>query len=196
MVLKRSMTSLKNRYYAFRHGQSRANVEGIIVSDPAVGTVRYGLTDEGRRQVHATISSVTGFDHKTLVVSSDFRRAAETAEIIRKVLGVDSVIFDERLRERFFGRWEGLPHANYAQAWSRDVCDPAHAENGAESAESVGRRMWAVIESLEQQYAGRNCILVSHGDPLMVLLALFKGGSVSQHRSFPYIETAELRALN
>ena len=44
-------TSLKNKYYAFRHGESQANVEGIIVSDPSIGTAKYGLSEKGRGQV-------------------------------------------------------------------------------------------------------------------------------------------------
>ena len=43
---------LKNRYFAMRHGQSEANAAGIIVSDPANGCPRYGLTPLGRQQVY------------------------------------------------------------------------------------------------------------------------------------------------
>eukprot|EP00558_Chaetoceros_sp_UNC1202_P006243 CAMPEP_0197241712 /NCGR_PEP_ID=MMETSP1429-20130617/7682_1 /TAXON_ID=49237 /ORGANISM="Chaetoceros sp., Strain UNC1202" /LENGTH=53 /DNA_ID=CAMNT_0042701593 /DNA_START=71 /DNA_END=228 /DNA_ORIENTATION=+ len=34
-----SIQSLHNKYYALRHGQSLANVAGIISSDPAISTV-------------------------------------------------------------------------------------------------------------------------------------------------------------
>jgi probable phosphoglycerate mutase len=187
---------MNNSYYVFRHGESRANVEGIIVSDPVVGTVDYGLTDEGRRQVRAGISGAEIFDADTLIVSSDFLRAVQTAEIIREALGAAPVVFDERLRERFFGEREGLSHENYAATWKNDASDPNQAHNGAETVGEVLERMQAVISSLEEAYSGRKIILVSHGDPLMILLSSFAGVGPGQHRSLPYIGTAEIRPLN
>lgn len=190
------MQPFKNNYYAFRHGQSRANVEGIIVSDPALGTVDFGLTEEGRRQVCASVALAESFDADSLIVSSDFLRTRETAEIIRNELGVADVVLDERLRERFFGEWEGQCHKNYSKAWKSDVFDPDREYNGAESSRSVQQRMWSVIQSLEERYEGRTLILVSHGDPLMLLQTAFKELGPEKHRSLPYIETAAWLLLN
>ncbi|WP_372806282.1 histidine phosphatase family protein [Pontiella sp.] len=190
------MKPLKNRYYAFRHGESLANVEGIIVSDPAVGTVKYGLSENGRHQVRESISSAGEFDSDALIVSSDFKRTAETAEIIREVLGAAPVVFDTRLRERFFGAWEGASHENYSLAWKKDAYDPDRVFNGAESTNSVRERMWAVVEAMEEAHSGRQIILVSHGDPLMLLNTAFEGMDSRSHRSLPYFKTAGWRRLN
>ncbi|MDF7808991.1 histidine phosphatase family protein [Pontiellaceae bacterium B12219] len=190
------MEVLKNTYYAFRHGQSRANVEGIIISDPAIGTVEYGLTDEGREQVRTRLAAISAFDADTMLVSSDFRRARETAEIIRAYLGAAPIVFDIRLRERFFGDWEGKAHGHYSKAWKKDLFDPNREFNGAESSNSVRSRMWAVVQSLEEKQAGRTIVLVSHGDPLMLLQTAFNDLGPEHHRSLPYIETAGCRKLN
>ena len=190
------MKSLKNKYFAFRHGQSRANVEGIIISNPALGTIAYGLTEEGRRQVFARVASAKGFDAESVIYSSDFLRTRETAEIIRNELGAAEITLDERLRERFFGEWEGKSHTNYSEAWKTDSFDPDREYNGAESSRSVQERMWSVIQSLEDQYAKRTIVLVSHGDPLMLLQTAFKDLGPEKHRSLPYIETAAWRLLN
>ncbi len=190
------MKTLNNTYYAFRHGESIANVEGIIVSDPAIGTVTYGLSEKGRQQVRDSVLSGAEFDADTLVVSSDFKRAVETAEIIREVLGAAPVRLDERLRERFFGEWEGASHTNYSKAWKKDAYDPEQVFNGAESTSSVRKRMWAVVDMLEKEVAGRRIILVSHGDPLMLLQTMFAGMDPSEHRSLPYFSTAGWRLLN
>jgi broad specificity phosphatase PhoE len=190
------MEPLKNTYFAFRHGQSRANVEGIIISDPKVGTIDYGLTSEGRAQVQKSLSITNDFNAQTLIYSSDFLRARETAEIIRETLSVTEIIFDERLRERFFGEWEGKPHANYSKAWKNDLFDPNQEYNGAESSKSVQERMWSIIQSLEKAHSGNVIILVSHGDPLMLLQTAFNNLGPERHRSLPYIETAGCRKLN
>ena len=190
------MTQLNNTYFAFRHGQSRANVEGIIISDPKVGTVDYGLTDEGRRQVFDSLAGADAFDETCLIVSSDFLRARQTAEIIRDQLGVPEITFEERLRERFFGEWEGKCHANYSKAWKKDAFDPDREYNGAETSRAVRERMWSVVQMLEGRYQRRTVILVSHGDPLMLLQTAFNELGPEHHRSLPYIETAQWRKLN
>ncbi len=190
------MKLLRNSYFTFRHGQSRANVEGIIISDPAVGTVDYGLTEEGRRQVRESVAAAPDFDADTLIFSSDFRRARETAEIVRAALGAAPVVFDERLRERFFGEWEGKSHVNYSKAWDQDAFDADREYNGAESSAAVRARMWSVVESLESAFSGRTILLVSHGDPLMLLETAFADLDPRAHRSLPYISTADWRRLN
>ena len=187
---------MNNIYYAFRHGQSQANVDGIIISDPAVGTVEFGLTAEGRRQVEESLNGTDEFDAQTLIFASDFRRARETAEIIRGRLGAAPVVFDERLRERFFGGWEGQAHENYSRAWEKDAYDPDQVFNGAESTNAVRERMWAVVQALENKYRGRKIILVSHGDPLMLLETMFRDMCPTRHRTLPYFSTAEWRKLN
>ena len=43
-------TPLHHRYVALRHGQSEANVQGIISSEPSVAVVQHGLSASGRAQ--------------------------------------------------------------------------------------------------------------------------------------------------
>ena len=40
----------KNHYLMVRHGESTANVQGLVVTDPAVGCAQYGLTEKGKYQ--------------------------------------------------------------------------------------------------------------------------------------------------
>jgi len=49
---------LKNRYFALRHGQSTANVEGVISSLPAVGIASHGLTQLGIEQARSAAPQV------------------------------------------------------------------------------------------------------------------------------------------
>jgi hypothetical protein len=54
----RSMNAHLHRYFALRHGQSFANLEGIISSNPDVGTVTHGLTTSGRVQARVAATQV------------------------------------------------------------------------------------------------------------------------------------------
>ena len=188
--------SLNNKYYAFRHGESRANVEGVIISDPSIGTAQYGLSKEGRRQVEESAARLSAAVSDAVIVASDFLRTVETAEIIRRVSGAESVRLDPRMRERQFGQWEGACYTHYSDTWKKDAVDPAQMVDGVESANAVRRRMVDAVLSLEADFDGRDIVLVSHGDPLRLLQTAFEGMDAALNRTVPYYETAGWRLLN
>ncbi len=189
-----------NRYYALRHGTSEANERGIVVSHPENGIPGCGLTEAGaaacREKLARGAAGVPDFDpDTTIVVSSDFRRARETAEILCDLHGLAPYTVDIALRERHFGTLESGPIAGYDEVWERDMQGPDHGHAGAESTEWVARRVAGVIERNERRYAGMTIVLVSHGDPLQILETVLLGHPSHRHRERPHLANAELRAL-
>jgi probable phosphoglycerate mutase len=187
-------TRLANRYHAMRHGQSKANEAGVIVS--RIETDRdgdWGLSELGQRQARAAAGR-SGLPAGTVIVSSDFSRALQTAEIMRAHLDAPPVIIAEALRERCFGDLEGTPAGNYARVWQADNGDAGHPAD-VESAAAVLDRATALIADLEQRYSGRDILLVSHGDTLQILQAGFLRADPSGHRRLPHLDTAEIRQL-
>lgn len=185
-----------NRYAIMRHGQSRANVRGIIVSDPASGLrAEYGLSPLGREQVLVSAKE-SDLPSSTLIFSSDFSRAAQTARIVRESLGAGRVTLAKELRERYFGAWEGTTSANYAQVWAADADDPDHSLNDVEPASAVLDRAAGFVARLDAEFEDRDILLVSHGDTLQILQAGFQGLSPAAHRSVPHLETAEIRRIS
>jgi len=201
-------TSLKNQYFAMRHGQSEANVAGIIVSDPNIGCSQYGLTEHGQQQVIESASNTKELKQDTLIISSDFLRAQNTAEITQKILNTTYPIqYSTALRERFFGVLNGQNDTQYQMVWDIDQQNPDHQEFGVESTNQVVLRASALIKQLEEQSfngqdnhdqhnTGKNILLVAHGDVLQLLQTWFQDVPASQHRSLPHLETAEIRCLN
>ncbi len=62
-----------------RHGESEANVSGVISSDPSISTQIHGLTEHGKVQViqHANELNkklATKPNMKVITISSDFTR--------------------------------------------------------------------------------------------------------------------------
>jgi probable phosphoglycerate mutase len=191
-----SRKTLLNQYYAMRHGHSEANAAGIIVSDPALGVDQYGLTTKGRRQVERTLFDFRDLDESAILVSSDFKRARETANLVFQALGNESgITFDARLRERSFGDLDLEPDSNYRSVWHRDRLDPAHTDRNVESANYVMERATALIVDLEKRYQKQKILLVGHGDILQILQTAFAGEDASSHREQMHIETAEIRVL-
>jgi probable phosphoglycerate mutase len=188
--------NLLNRYYAMRHGQSLANAAGIVVSSPENGIGGYGLSSLGRRQVAESIQNQDFLDSDTRIVSSDFLRARETAEIARGLLQADRPVqFDNRLRERFFGIHEGGDDSIYPGVWKLDRENPDHEQGNVESTSAVQRRVAGLIHELEQTGSGQVYLLVAHGDPLQILQTAFAGVSPRVHREQPHLDTANIREL-
>lgn len=183
---------MKHTYAIMRHGQSQANVEGIIVSDPSVGIARYGLTEAGKKQA---LESARSSDFKARAIySSDFRRARETAEIVA-ALQKAPVTETELLRERFFGDYNGTPDTQYQRVWADDSASIEHGR-GVESPFSVLGRVLSLVETIESSIlAPTPVLLVAHGDVCQILLAHCAGLSPFLHRSIPHMQTAEIRRI-
>jgi probable phosphoglycerate mutase len=187
---------LANSYRVMRHGQSKANAAGVIVSQ--IENDRrgdWGLSELGQRQALAAAQQCA-LSADTVICSSDFSRARQTAEIMRAHLGASEVTLSEGLRERCFGDLEGTSAANYARVWQADNADTCHGCGGIESAAAVLDRATALIADLERQYSGRDILLVSHGDTLQILQAGFLRMDPARHRQVPHLETAEIRQLD
>lgn len=184
---------LKNRYFIMRHGESKINVESLIISDPKNGIDSYGLTERGKEQVRVSISK-SDLDKETLIYTSDFKRARESAEIVKKILGVESFNFSTKLRERYFGRYDKKWSVNYKEIWDNDIKDPANKNKGVESVLEVLDRTTSLIVDLEKKYNGKVILLVSHGDPLQILQTGFAKISPSKHPE-KCLETGEIREL-
>ena len=84
-----------------RHGESEFNAKGIIQ-----GHIDTDLTPRGLVQAHLLGLALKDRFNIDKVISSDLRRAYRTAYTIGDILGVD-ISKDKRLREMFFGDWEG-----------------------------------------------------------------------------------------
>lgn len=186
---------LSNRYHILRHGHSEGNLQNVIVSDPKRGVSGFGLTDIGRNQVrHTSASHREDLDDVDRVFSSDFLRTRQTAAIVAEDLQVP-VELSTLLRERRFGKWEGQHSRYYENVWKLDAQDPGQCADGVESVLAVARRMTSLIRQIEERFTGEHILLVSHGDPLQVLLTAIAGRGLHRHREMPTLETAELRAL-
>lgn len=193
----KQVNELKNAYFGMRHGQSLANTQSLIVSKPENGISAYGLSEEGEEQVRKSINKAIAdnrLDERLHIISSDFKRARETAEIAQALLGVQREIqLDSRLRERDFGDFELKTNDFYERSWQQDAIDPSHTLHNVESAESVMERSSALIMSLERTYQGERFLLVAHGDTLQILQTAFLKVSASKQRKMKHLETAEIR---
>jgi broad specificity phosphatase PhoE len=167
------------RLVMLRHGQTDFNAGNRMQ-----GQLDTELTELGRAQAVAA-AEVLGKRQPLMIVSSDLRRAYDTAVALSERTGLP-VRVDARLRETHLGDWQGLTHAEVdagapgaRQAW-RD--DATWAPPGGENRVDVAERSVPVIAELvaDQPEWGadepdRPVALVAHGGLIAALAAALLG---------------------
>ena len=210
-----SDASFRHIYYCLRHGESQANVEGVISSDPTVACIEHGLSERGWDQAEKSVQTIVNEAHAkdvqgVVIVSSDLRRAWQTASVVRAGLLAKGLrtwppdrIFEERaLRERSFGELSGQSDDRYKDVWVEDAMSADHECFGCESVRSVQERGRGVVERVEALTDGElgspgrwMVLLVAHGDVLQILQTAFAEVDPRTHRSLEHLPTATLRRL-
>lgn len=146
-----------------RHGQSEMNSKNILQGQEGDTS----LTERGREEaknVAQTLKKMTFAG----IVTSDLKRARETAEIIAQELGLPVLEESDLLRERSFGEWVG----NDLHAVLKE--HPVLVDSGefgmhhetAPGGESLGQflaRAQKAREFLLRSYAGKRLLVVTHG---------------------------------
>lgn len=108
-------------------------------------------------------------------------RTTQTAARVAAAFALTPSV-DTRLRERHFGELEGQGDDRYPEIWALDVQDAKHQHHGVEAVSAVASRMQAVMEDWEERVSGETILLVSHGDPLQILLTALAHKPLTQHR--------------
>ena len=168
--IKKHTKKSGNKYFIMRHGGAKSNLEEYL--DSGVDPDNH-VTEKGRESVlnRAKELKSQNFD---LIISSNILRAKETAEIVSEEIGVN-IIFDERLREKEFGDYDGKPLTEYASAYQQvrekfeKVCP------GGESRNDIKKRLGEFIYEIDSKYKDKKILIVSHGTPLYLLHGLSQG---------------------
>lgn len=152
-----------SRVVLLRHGQTEYNRAGRLQ-----GQVDIPLNPEGIAQARAAAPVVAAYA-PAIVLSSDLGRALETARIVARAVGDGvSVVPDPRLRERAFGRLEGMYDAEireaFPEAWAARRTGGRIDGVGAEDRGFVGLRFAeAVWEHRRAAPDGSTMLVVAHG---------------------------------
>jgi broad specificity phosphatase PhoE len=144
------------------------------------------LNDAGREQARRLAE---GLDRVDALYSSDLARARETAEIFAESIGLE-VRFDERLRERGFGAWEGLTteeiESSFPDEQRRWLAGLGAGAPDAEPFESFAARVGSFVDDVGRRHVDEEVLVVAHGGTIRVVHALAAGlDYVRDHRSLP-----------
>ena len=136
------------------------------------GTADIPLNSVGRKQAKETKQLLK--DEKIdIIISSPLIRAKQTAQIINEEKNLD-IIFDERIRERNFGEFEGFDKKDFdfTDFWT-------YSKNlrydKAENIQDFFKRIFDFLDVIKKEYRDKNVLLVIHGGVSVAVNAYFEG---------------------
>lgn len=174
------MTIPPRSFYFLRHGQTDWNVEGRFQ-----GHTDVALNDLGLAQAHAAAETLAAC-RVDLIVASPLIRARKTAEIVAAHIE-KPLVFDDELKERRFGAFEGLvvnevkaqlglqPHQRLVR----------HLPADAEQWHETGARTVRVIGAWLDRHPDRTLLFVAHSGLFDALHELIFGSRI-EPRHVPY----------
>jgi len=167
-----------------RHGETDWNIEQRMQ-----GHRDLALNARGEAQAAATGRYFCGRQADALYCS-DLLRARQTAQPIAQALGL-ALILDPALRERHFGRCEGLTYDEVAARYADDARaidnrDPDYcAPQGGESRRQHEARVLGCVARLLGEHGGQTIVVVTHGGVLDVIYRRARGLPSQAPRDYP-----------
>ncbi|MEJ9078112.1 histidine phosphatase family protein [Gordonia malaquae] len=170
------LTPVVRRLILLRHGETLYNA-----SQRMQGQLDTDLSDVGVEQARVAGRAIATRS-PLVILSSDLRRAYETAQAIGAVTGQD-VTTDSRLRETHLGDWQGMTHHEVDETMpgARRVWrdDSTWTPPNGESRVQVAERMLPVVDELVAglddwgtgQTPDAPVVLVAHGGCIAALTA-------------------------
>lgn len=142
-----------------RHGETEANRQRICQ-----GQTHGKLNAEGIRQAQQVAHRLKN-EKIDVCFSSDLGRAMETAQAIVRYHTHLPLVSDERLRERYFGSFQGQVFPEKLE----DFVPPIETE----TAEAITVRLRDFLDEAYRRYADKTVLIVSHGFTIRVLFSIF-----------------------
>jgi probable phosphoglycerate mutase len=153
-----------------RHGETMANKAQLVL-----GTSDVPLTELGRGQAKAAAKKISLMEPSpTILFSSPYQRAKETAGYISNVIGLNPIFIDG-LKEMHSGEMEGIKasemddkYPEYMKNWRRDH-STARPPDG-ETLQEVHSRAWKSILDIFNEYDESLVVVVAHLFPIQGIL--------------------------
>lgn len=176
----------KNNYIFVRHGQTHWNKNGIMH-----GQYDIPLNNNGINQAKI-ISDELKNNHFDICFSSPLNRASSTAKKILKYHRNTKIIYDDRLKELNKGLLEGK-HLNSEKLLANE--DKIFLEKyKIESKIEFYNRVKSFIDYVENNYNGKNILIVSHSGTIKMCYFSFVFPKIELHKAYYSIHIKNCKA--
>ncbi|KQV94514.1 MULTISPECIES: histidine phosphatase family protein [unclassified Roseateles] len=170
------------RLILIRHGETAWNRATRIQGHTDIPLSPLGLAQAQR------LAEAMADEPLAAIYSSDLSRARQTAEAVAGVQGL-AIHFDAALRERAFGRFEGLSWEEIDRGYPEDAArwrrrEPDFAVGGGESLTVFSARCVAAARRAAAAHPGQSIALVAHGGVLDCLYRAATRSALDAPRSW------------
>ena len=179
------------RLLIIRHGQSKANLDGIFV-----GHINSPLSDLGLQQAELTAEYIVSNYHVDAVYASDLNRAFYTGKRVADRLGLP-ITADAQLREIFAGDWENVKFDDLSQhygapyqVWLKDIGN-AQCPNG-ESVAQLQSRFVGALRRIAESNDGKTVVVATHATPIRTFMTHCAGCDIAQMQNIPWVSNASV----
>lgn len=165
-----------------RHGETPWNAERRLQGHTDIPLNAKGAL-QARQMAQALKDIKLSFD---VLYTSDLKRAADTANAIVELFGVEAQV-DSALRERHFGALQGLSISEapslQPDIWQAHLArDLEHDLGGGESIQQFGMRVQNALDKIQERHADKTILLVSHGGTLDMMYRIASKQALSAER--------------
>lgn len=173
---------MAKRVFIVRHGETDFNAEKRWQ-----GFLPTPLNNRGQEQARFLANHLR-IEPIERIISSDLKRAVETARPTANFLGLD-ILLDERLREINLGIFQGLTgeeiQAKFPEEWSSWRSDYMnYVIPEGESREMVKVRVYDAWQELVEKSDADTILFVSHGGTIRMLMRALLGEGDWMHADF------------
>lgn len=159
-----------------RHGETDWNKKLIIQ-----GQIEIPLNEEGRQEAKKAHDELLSIP-LDLIICSPIGRVVETANIVNEGRNIP-ILKDDRIKEEFYGKWEGAPRKGTAYLNQRQKLATRYP--GGESYLDVAARVYPFLDEVKAKFVDKNVLVIAHGGISRVINSYFY--DMSNDEFFNYV---------
>lgn len=176
---------VRAKWFLVRHGETNANKEKIVA-----GYSDIPLNETGIIQAKEAAEKLKN-RKIDLIISSDLKRAKQTAEIIAKETGAE-LILEKDFRERNYGIFEGAYYEEICKKTGEVFRSYSDKIEGGESLGEFENRVRNIFNNHRDKHKHRNIVIVAHGGVLRMLRKGINNLSLEDTKKLPPAGNAEV----
>ena len=179
------------KVYLLRHGQSEANVRGILAGPD--NSVK--LSEKGRRESRIVSKHLQKIEF-THIYSSPISRCLQTVDPLTSAKPQIPLLLEERIQEMNYGDWNGkdLKSLSKKREWKSIQNQPSKFKfPQGESFTQLRKRVQSFLNEIESKTGP--ILVVSHGDVIKMILTCTLELSTDNFQRF-LIQPASISIIN
>ena len=179
------------KVYLLRHGQSEANVRGILAGPD--NSVK--LSEKGRRESRIVSKHLQKIEF-THIYSSPISRCLQTVDPLTSAKPQIPLLLEERIQEMNYGDWNGkdLKSLSKKREWKSIQNQPSKFKfPQGESFTQLRKRVQSFLNEIESKTGP--ILVVSHGDVIKMILTCTLELSTDNFQRFT-IQPASISIIN